>query len=78
MSSGLFHGYAGRTVRIHRRRGRNLSGVILPQTRGNPSSRILIRVKNGGLYRIPVGNIERIEEIFEMSKTDSVINGGIS
>ncbi|MHB8395697.1 MAG: hypothetical protein ACYDAZ_00610 [Thermoplasmataceae archaeon] len=37
--------YADRMVRIYRKRGRNLSGVILPQTRGNPSSRILIRVK---------------------------------
>ena len=55
--------YAGRTVRIHRRRGRNLSGQIVLQTRGNPSSRILIRVKNGGLYRIPITNVERIEEV---------------
>ena len=55
--------YADRMVRIYRKRGRNLSGVILPQTRGNPSSRILIRVKNGGLYRIPITNVERIEEV---------------
>ena len=63
-----FEIYAGKNVRIFRRKGTSISGIIVRTSKGCPTiGKLPLRLRNGDILKIPVENIDHIERIEEVS-----------
>ena len=69
MSSGLFYDdLAGKNVRIFRRKGTSIAGIIVRTSKGCPTiGKLPLRLRNGDIFKIPVENIDHVERIEEAS-----------